>query len=473
MTARKWKEMSTIRVISALVVILAVVSSQFDTEGSYNMRHSFKPPYYGGMVPFWEIRGTTRIEDNFIRLTGLVESQEGLLWNTEKVHMKMWQVETELQIHGGGYRAADGMALWFVDRMGESGHVFGSKDMFKGFAVFLDSFDNVLQTPSPRINLAVNDGSISFKAADNGKNMVVDSCNVDFRGSAFKIKVSFDGSRAVVSYDFGNGRYSECASADVPFIGDGVYFGVSAATGGLFDNHDVLSYKAYDLGAANAHYDHNQNNQPPIEQAAPSEPIRREPPAYQPPVTPPPQHTPPAYEPPQYNPSPRIRIPGNYGGSIPSEMPNTGGLEQRLASLEGVISNLEVKVHSISTDTHRQLEVHQNQLRENIDVLKTELGAVRREVGSVSGLLREIQQLHQKIQTAVTTSQNSLNSANDVKKMITRMETEGSGSSSVWVIIVAFQAVFLFALFPCKALLSKVGGSKGMGSRRAGSGFLP
>ncbi|CAF4353171.1 unnamed protein product, partial [Adineta steineri] len=41
-----------------------------------------------------------------------------------------------------GRVGADGMAIWFTDKPGVEGPVFGSNDNWNGLGLFLDSFDN-------------------------------------------------------------------------------------------------------------------------------------------------------------------------------------------------------------------------------------------------------------------------------------------------------------------------------------------
>lgn len=56
--------------------------------------------------------------------------------------MDSWEVQIEYEISGGGARGADGMAFWYTAEGKHEGIAMGSKEEFKGLAVFLDTFDN-------------------------------------------------------------------------------------------------------------------------------------------------------------------------------------------------------------------------------------------------------------------------------------------------------------------------------------------
>lgn len=44
-----------------------------------------------------------------------------------------------------------------------------------------------------------------------------------------------------------SGEFKECFSVQGVILPTGYYFGVSAATGALTDNHDILALRLYDL----------------------------------------------------------------------------------------------------------------------------------------------------------------------------------------------------------------------------------
>ena len=58
----------------------------------------------------------------------------------------------------------------------------------------------------------------------------------------------YEGNRLTVSHDVDNKRtWKSCFTVDGVYLPTGYYFGVSAATGDLSDNHDVTGLKTYEL----------------------------------------------------------------------------------------------------------------------------------------------------------------------------------------------------------------------------------
>lgn len=47
------------------------------------------------------------------------------------------------KVHGTtGDLFGDGFAIWYVQERSQAGNVFGSKDFFRGLAIFLDTYSN-------------------------------------------------------------------------------------------------------------------------------------------------------------------------------------------------------------------------------------------------------------------------------------------------------------------------------------------
>ena len=64
----------------------------------------------------------------------------------------------------------------------------------------------------------------------------------------YLVTTRYEGNRLSVSHDVANKRtWKPCFSVDGVHLPTGYYFGVSAATGDLSDNHDVTGLKTYEL----------------------------------------------------------------------------------------------------------------------------------------------------------------------------------------------------------------------------------
>lgn len=114
----------------------------------FEYKISFKGPHLvfkDGTIPFWEHSGSAIPSNDQIRLTPSIRSQKGRIWCKNQVTNPDWEVEVSLRITGRGRVGADGMAIWYTDKIGTEGPVFGSNDHWTGLGLFLDSFDNDAQ----------------------------------------------------------------------------------------------------------------------------------------------------------------------------------------------------------------------------------------------------------------------------------------------------------------------------------------
>ncbi len=116
-----------------------------DITRRFEYKLSFKGPHLvfkDGTIPFWEQGGSAIPANDQVRLTPSIKSQKGRIWCKNQVNSADWEVEATLRINGRGRVGADGMAIWYTDKIGTEGSVFGSNDNWVGLGVFLDSFDN-------------------------------------------------------------------------------------------------------------------------------------------------------------------------------------------------------------------------------------------------------------------------------------------------------------------------------------------
>ena len=114
-----------------------------------------------------------------------------------------------------------------------------------------------LQNDNPKIQLVLNDGTVPYQHLTDGISQESGSCLKDFRNKPYPVKIRLvylRGSLEVWVHEgvsLSDDDYELClrveptpALAQIPKT---VYFGVSAATGGLSDDHDVLSFLTYSV----------------------------------------------------------------------------------------------------------------------------------------------------------------------------------------------------------------------------------
>ncbi|XP_033373597.1 vesicular integral-membrane protein VIP36 isoform X2 [Parus major] len=165
--------------------------------------HSLMKPYQGAgsaAMPLWDFQGSTMVTSQYVRLTPDERSREGSIWNRVPCFLKDWELHVHFKIHGAGKKNlhGDGLALWYTQERLTPGPVFGSKDNFHGLAIFLDTYPNDEAT---EVMTDVED-------KNEWKNCI------------------------------------DIAGVQLP---TGYFFGASAGTGDLSDNHDIISMKLFQL----------------------------------------------------------------------------------------------------------------------------------------------------------------------------------------------------------------------------------
>jgi mannose-binding lectin 2 len=96
----------------------------------------------------------------------------------------------------------------------------------------------------------VNNGSLHYDHDKDGTNTELAGCEAPFRNKDYDtfVAVRYHNYKLTVSTDIDNkNEWKECFSVDGVRLPTRYYFGFSAATGDLSDNHDIISVKVYNL----------------------------------------------------------------------------------------------------------------------------------------------------------------------------------------------------------------------------------
>ncbi|KAM9996779.1 hypothetical protein ACTFIZ_001698 [Dictyostelium cf. discoideum] len=264
----------SILLLSILILFILRVES-YPTYGGSNSanirredRHSFRAPFLqsGTGILYWDIEGSTIVNDDFIRLTSDQKSLHGAIWNTEPMEQPWWEVVFEFRVHGAGRIGADGIALWLVDRKegnSQDFSIYGSKNLWKGLAIIFDTFDNDQNGDHPLISVFYNDGTKFYETAKDGSNMKLGSCSSRYRNDKHNAKSRIRYYHGLLSVEIdpnGSGIFEKCVQDVRLDIPTRYTFGVSAATGGLTDNHDVYSFDTFSLDASVSNQNTNNYN---------------------------------------------------------------------------------------------------------------------------------------------------------------------------------------------------------------------
>lgn len=147
------------------------------------------------------------------------------------------------------------MAFWYARDPLKNGEVFGNEELFSGLGIFLDTYANQNGPHGhqhPYISAMINNGSLKYDHDRDGTHTELAGCEAKLRGSDFDtyLMVRYKDDVLTVETDIeGRGEWKECFSVAGVRLPTGYFLGVSAATGDLSDNHDVISIKTYELDA--------------------------------------------------------------------------------------------------------------------------------------------------------------------------------------------------------------------------------
>ncbi|EDV22881.1 uncharacterized protein TRIADDRAFT_28425 [Trichoplax adhaerens] len=228
-------------------------------EGFLKREHTLVRPFQGTVLVYaelWDFTGSTIVTGTHIRLTPDHQSKAGAIWNRIPCMLRNWEVLIHFKVHGNGVDLyGDGFAFWLTKGRNEMGKVFGSKDPFSGLAIFFDTYSNQNGEHAhvhPYVSAVVNNGSMSYDHDYDGTHIQIAGCSAPFRGREHDTfaSIRFVNNRLTAKLDIdGNGEWRQCFDADEVFLPLGYFFGISAATGDLADNHDILTFKVFELPA--------------------------------------------------------------------------------------------------------------------------------------------------------------------------------------------------------------------------------
>uniref|UniRef100_A0A8D0LBI1 Lectin, mannose binding 1 n=1 Tax=Sphenodon punctatus TaxID=8508 RepID=A0A8D0LBI1_SPHPU len=211
----------------------------------FEYKYSFKGPHLvqgDGSVPFWLHTGNAIPSADQIRITPSLKSQKGSVWTKNKSIFEYWEVEITFRVTGRGLIGADGLVIWFTEGQGLEGSVFGAADSWNGVG-----------KNNPAVIVVGNNGKLLYDHQNDGSTQALASCQRDFRNKPYPVRAKITYYQKVLTVLINNGftpdkeDYEFCARVENMVLPLHGYFGISAATGGLADDHDVLSFLTFQL----------------------------------------------------------------------------------------------------------------------------------------------------------------------------------------------------------------------------------
>lgn len=206
--------------------------------------------------------GAAAVNRHFVRLTPDRQSKRGHLWGKEKLAAREFSAVLTFRISGQAKSwFGDGLALWITDSQKYvQGDNHGFIGNFNGFGFVFDTFVNQEHGGGHKdVTFFENDGS---KTLDQLNEMDKVGCmapgiryhekNANFNPSTSlsRAKIQYKDQQISIAIDAaGTGDWVPCYSQQVrisdAFLNNAV-FGITASTGGLADNHDVIGLSVYE-----------------------------------------------------------------------------------------------------------------------------------------------------------------------------------------------------------------------------------
>lgn len=206
------------------------------------------------------IGGSTEVKKNFVRLTTDRQSKRGHIWSKAEVGSDELVAVVTYRIHGQGKKwFGDGLGLWFThEKKFANGDNHGFTDKFYGFGIVLDTFNNVEHRGGHKdVTIQVNDGKKTLDELNDEAKLGCDAAfryysgsgNFDPVYSSSRVRVKVKGTELEVEVDpRSEGLWTPCYKGVLPFSADWLKratFGITASTGALADNHDILRVHAF------------------------------------------------------------------------------------------------------------------------------------------------------------------------------------------------------------------------------------
>jgi len=211
-------------------------------------------------IPGWSYAGSTVIgegdhKSNYLRITPDRQSKVGNLWcktpwmpvTKEGDTTAPFEAFLRFKVHGQGTKLfGDGFALWLTKESNEFGDVFGAPDQFTGLGITFDTYSNVNQGHQQYVSVILGDGTQKYDHEQDGGDIKLAGCANSFRGQEMDARIVYDGSLLRMYLARLDEGWEECFIVRKVKIPKGYFFGLSAKTGDLADNHDVISFKVTD-----------------------------------------------------------------------------------------------------------------------------------------------------------------------------------------------------------------------------------
>ncbi|KAG5421641.1 hypothetical protein I9W82_000733 [Candida metapsilosis] len=209
-------------------------------------------------VKNWNLNGNPIVENNeYIRLTSLVPHSVSNMFSKMPIQAESFEMELTFHIHNTEAKhglVGDGLAVWFLDKPSQIGDVFGVRNEFTGLGIMMDTYKNGKRGQFPFVNLMMGDGQTNYNKATDGYESRLAGCSakglVNPSSKETKMRLVYI-KNGYLSIDFNfEGKHEDwrnCVTLTDVKLPHIKFLGLSAETGQLFENVDILENKIYAL----------------------------------------------------------------------------------------------------------------------------------------------------------------------------------------------------------------------------------
>ena len=217
--------------------------------------------------------GDAHVDGDSIRLTDAAQHQRGAIWSKfpNLRNSKEWMAELTFRVGGSTNKDffGDGFAFWLTKERNVVGHAMGGPDKWEGLGVFFDTYknDGFKGKKHPYVYAYINNGDKEWEKI-KGSDVKNQACHIPFRNTETeteKLAVTVarmtykDGIFSVVMQPDGADDWVQCFQIKGARLPEKAYFGVTALTGDLVDNHHMLQLSVFS-NIEHQPYDHAHEN---------------------------------------------------------------------------------------------------------------------------------------------------------------------------------------------------------------------
>jgi mannose-binding lectin 2 len=257
--------MKTFRSLLSLLLATSTCEGELITAKSFGGPFTTLDHTGARTLTNYEVAGHAKVHNSFVRLTPDRQSKRGFVWGKAPLGTDDMSAVLQFRISGQGARFfGDGIALWFSQNRPsahEHGTLHGAPEKFTGVGIVLDTFKNSESAHLHKdVTVMVNNGTRSVEHMQAN----AWGCDSAFRyhekradfsvANSSRMKVSYSKGRLEVAIDpRATGEWTPCTTVENLGLPDdwmqSAYLGISASTGGLADNHDVVGLSVYGSSA--------------------------------------------------------------------------------------------------------------------------------------------------------------------------------------------------------------------------------